>query len=393
MKKTKFFIALSSFAMAAAGFAALGSSAKKADPVKAGDSYTGSIIIQKNDNDMRYTGSKLVAYFFDDNSHTGWGTAVNNTDTRYQEYSWSLDFNPTTIIVLRVDGANWSSSNPWSNVWCRTGNQTLSGFDVLYMNGNATEGGNWGTYSVDAVVKGGASDDWTVQTINTTLNHVKISGKDSLEVYGDVSLPANSYFKVVKTNSEWCGAYTADASIASNLSNSESGNIHNVAAADYEFYFDYDYKTTYITDPVLAAADEWAQTFLGANCTATKSGWTSAASDYAGLDTAVKNKIKTQAHIDHKASAEGYVAQAVQRYDYVLELYGVYDASENPDGYTDFLQRANSYVTPGRLQSSGVFANLNQDSSAIVPIIVVVSLVSVSTLGSLLIIKRKRAHQ
>ena len=74
---------ITAFAMAGALAVANAKGSKKAESVKA-DTYSGSVIIQKNDNDMKYTGSKLVAYFFDDNSHSGWGTAVGNTSNKYQ---------------------------------------------------------------------------------------------------------------------------------------------------------------------------------------------------------------------------------------------------------------------------------------------------------------------
>ena len=51
--------------------------------VDAGGGHPGSIIIQKNDNDMKYTGSKLVAYFYDSNSHSAWGDAVSNDGKKY----------------------------------------------------------------------------------------------------------------------------------------------------------------------------------------------------------------------------------------------------------------------------------------------------------------------
>ena len=82
----------------------VGLASRNAPAQEAKATYDGSVIIQKNDDDMKYTGSKLVAYFFDSSSHTGWGSAVANTGNKYQEYSWSLTFDPETIVVLRVNG-------------------------------------------------------------------------------------------------------------------------------------------------------------------------------------------------------------------------------------------------------------------------------------------------
>jgi len=268
--KFKHVVASLSLAMFAAFGVAAGLSMKKeAKAVKADESYSGSIIVQKNDNDAKWDGCNLVGYLFDNNSNSTWGTVVSNTSNKYQEYSWSLSFNPTTIIMVRVP-TNWSSSwdNPWwdgnGGIYARTGNVTISTTDVIWMAGNAKEGSNWGTYELDAAVVGGDSDSWTGEpTVNVALSGVKVSGGNKLEAFGSVSLGADKYFKVVKEGSEWCGAYTAHSSIASNFSNSEvAGNIHNIEAGTYEFYFDYDAKTTYITDPARAAADEFAQSFL-----------------------------------------------------------------------------------------------------------------------------------
>ena len=68
MKRSRLVTLLIGMTLAASGAFAIGSaiSSKKAEVVDAVD-YSGTIILQKNDNDMKYTGSKLVAYFFDDN--------------------------------------------------------------------------------------------------------------------------------------------------------------------------------------------------------------------------------------------------------------------------------------------------------------------------------------
>ena len=385
MKKSKILklFSLAAFAMAGAFALASAKGSEKAE-VKA-DVYSGSVIIQKNDNDAKWDGCSLVAYFFDNNSHNGWGSKVANTSNKYQVYSWDLSFNPTSIIVLRVDNG-WSDSNPWS-CYSRTGNVTLSSTDVIWMTGNATEGGegsNWGTYQVDAVVKGGASDSWSVATVDTKLSNYKINGAGNLEAYGSVSLPAGTYFKVVKTGSEWIGAYTAHSSIQGNLSGGGESNIHNTSAATYDFYFDYDAKTIYITDPVLAEADEWAQEFLSVNCQATMAQWSVQGARFNAMSSGAKSLLANEAHIAHDATPGSYVESAVQRYDYVIELYGTAK-------YSDFMGR----VAAGKI-SSGTLAGVemtisNSDSSNLVVIVSVVALISASSLVGLIVIKKRRS--
>lgn len=388
MKKYRLLKLFSALALLGGGAFALSQVKKEAESVVA-DSYSGSTIIQKNDTDAKWDGCYLAGYLFDD-SHSVWGPKVANTSNKYQTYSWSgLSFNPTKIIMLRVP-SNWESTwdNPWwsgdGGIYARTGNVTLNSTDVIWMAGNATEGSNWGTYQVDAAVKGGASDSWSVATVDTKLTSVKVSASNALEVYGSVTLPADTYFKVVKEDKDWYGGYTADSSIQSNLSGGGANNIHNTAAATYDFYFDYDGHSIYITDPVLAAADEWAQSFLGENCTATKSGWSSSATSYAALSSGAKSLLSGQEHIDHKDSASSFVEQAVQRYDYVIERFGT-----NP--YNDFMGRVTAgKVTPGPQGIRGSY-ELAQESSNLVVIVAIISVISVSTLAALIVIKKRRA--
>jgi len=392
MKKFGFLKLFSILTLAAAGAVAVGAaSSKKAEAAEATVGSSGNVIIRKDDGDMKYAGSSLVAYLFNA-TQNAWIEPEANDGKTYQELSWSLDFVPETIIVLRVDSANWSVSNPWTNIWSRTGNVSLTDTQVIWMQGSAwDDNSNWGSFSCVATVKGGATDDWTDATVNQVLGHIKTDG-DKIEVYDSVSFPANTYFKVVKGD-DWYGNYTAHSSIEGNLSGGGSENIHITAAATYEVYFNFESPSVYLTDPVLAAADEWAQTFMGANCTATKTGWASAETAFNGLNGGAKNLIKTQAHVSHDASAEGYVAQAVQRYDYVLELYGIYDASENPQGYTDFLDRVeNHYVVAGSLKNSVMFRFTGEESTNIVPIILIVSLASATALGGFFFIRKRKEN-
>ena len=55
---------------------------KQAEPVKAADTYSGSIIIKKDDDAMKQTEKKLVAYLFDGSNNT-WGPAIQNEGYNY----------------------------------------------------------------------------------------------------------------------------------------------------------------------------------------------------------------------------------------------------------------------------------------------------------------------
>ena len=401
MKKFRLFKVLSIFAIAAAGAVAVGvgTKAPKVEAAEAAVGSSGNVIIRKDDTDMKYSGSSLVAYLFND-TRNAWIDPVVNDGKTYQELTWSLDFTPTKIIILRVNTAAWSKSNPWNNVWSRTGNVTLTDTEVIWMRGTAGEytSGDWGSFSCVATVKGGASDSWTTATVDKVLGKIKTDG-NKIEVYDSVNFPANTYFKVVK-GSDWYGNYEAHESIASNLNGGGSNNIHNIAQATYEVYFNYESPSVYITDPVKADADEWSQAFMSGGCTTattgTKAKWGSHASSYAALVTkygsAFSNIFVTAEHVDYKDTAVGYVAEAMQRYDYVLELYGVNDANTDALGYQDFIGRvAANKVTPNLYSRVALSLFGNNDNNGAVVSIIVISLVSISALAGLLYI-RKRKH-
>ena len=396
MKKSAILKLFSLVAFAAAGVFAVGAakSSRKAEPVKADPvTYSGSIIVEKAEGDARWDGCYLASYLFDDNSHNTWGPKIANTNSKYQVYSWSgLSFEPTKIILLRVP-SNWDSDwqDPWwsgeGGIYERTGNVTLSSTDVVWINGSATESSGWTAYSTSAVVMGYDKDDGGSQILNAPLSEIKINSNDVLECYGEVTLAANTYFKVVKGGVIWSNSYTAHSSVASNFSLVEGGNenIHNTAAGTYEFYFKYNDAQLYITDPVLAAADDWAQNFLGANCTATKANWTARGTEFAALNSGAKTLLAGQAHIDYKSEATTLIEQAVQRYDYVIELYGI----EGEGSFADFMGRVEAGKVVPKSAAPAISYNTPSSNNLIV-IVSIVSLISASTLVGLIVIKRRR---
>ncbi|MBO7614509.1 MAG: hypothetical protein J6T15_02255 [Bacilli bacterium] len=390
MKKGKLFLALGlSFAFAFVAGRALNIrdevKAVKADT----PAYSGSFFVQKNDGDMKYTGSKLVAHFFDNSEpqNTAWGEAVWNTEHTYQKYEWSLNFEPTQFIVLRVDGNNWNVSNPWGNVWCRTGNINLADSDVVWMAGNASEGGNWGVYSMETLV----IDDGGVQLAELDDYKVKPNG-EGLEAFGKVSFEDNQKFYIKKTidGDNQYNNYSCLDGISSNLR--YFGNyIEVLEAATYELYFDFNGNTTYLTDPVVAEADEWSQAFLGTECSDSKSGWGTYASTYAALSPEAQALLAAKEHIGKDDATDTEITRAIQRYDYVLQRYGVNAANTDEDGYADFMGRvaAGKISLAPRAFTMAIGEELT-DSNTFVTIFVTIALLSIAT--GYLVIRRRRIN-
>ena len=391
MKKRKLFLALGlSFAFVFG----VGKGLNIHDEVKgvAADTpaYSGEFFIQKNDDDMKYTGSKLVAHFFDDSSpkNTAWGEAVWNTSHTYQKYEWSLNFEPTQFIVLRVNGNDWNVNDPWTNIWCRTGDINLAGSDVVWMAGNANEGGNWGVYSMETFVM----DDGDVQLAELDDYKVKPNG-EGLEAFGKVSFEDNQKFYIKKTidGDNKYNNYSCLDAISGNLR--YFGNyVEVLEAATYELYFDFNVNTTYITDPVVAEADEWSQVFLGTECSDSKSSWGTYANTYAALSPEAQALLAAKEHIGNNDATDTEITRAVQRYDYVLQRYGVNAANTDEAGYEDFMGRvaAGKISLAPRMFPMSIGEEIS-DSSTMVTLLVTIALLSVAT--GYLVIRRRRNNQ
>ena len=394
MKKSAILKLFSLVAFAAAGLLAIANfnSHKNTESVSADTTYSGSVIIEKSDTDARWDGCYLASYLFD-SSHSAWGPKVANTNSHYQKYSWSgLSFDPTTIIMLRVP-SNWDSSwgNPWwdgeGGIYARTGNVQLSKANCIWMKGDSKEGdehSKWGTYNATASIKGFDKAEGGSQILDVALPTLKINGNDVLEVFGEVTLAADTYFKVVKGGAIWCNSFSTHSSIASNFELVEEGTDHNIhckAAGTYEFYFAYNDAQLYITDPVLAAADEWAQYFLAnSGCDSTgenlPSGWNDCATEYAKLSGGAKDLV-----YGTTAKADGsFIEQAVARYDHAVACHS---------SLTRFIVNSSSQIRP---VNEFVVYNFvpNTNSNNLIVIVSIVALISASTLVCLIVIKRRR---
>ena len=112
--------------------------------------------------------------------------------------------------------------------------------------------------------------------------------------------------------------------------------------------------------------------------------WSVQGARFNAMSSGAKSLLANEAHIAHDATPGSYVESAVQRYDYVIELYGTAK-------YSDFMGR----VAAGKI-SSGTLAGVemtisNSDSSNLVVIVSVVALISASSLVGLIVIKKRRS--
>ena len=396
---SKVFLGIGALTMLASGALAIGLAANPKDVVEAeASTLTNKVILQLNTADWKSSSSKIALYFFDNSqpANNAWGGFVTPDGTStYVDYPYSLNFTPTGCIAFRFSPSvetcgQWCFDDNRSNpaIWSTTNDITFK--DVIYL--DRYTGGIWtesGSYTLDTYIRGGASDDWSVATVDTQLTSVKVNQSGHLEVYGSATLPAGTYFKAYaeadsgnETTHGYYGSYSAYTSIASNLTGGGDSNIHNTAQATYEFYFDFNDKTLYITDPIVSAADEWGQYFTAhAGCdkvgNATPTGWSTVATEYAKLDGAVKNYIYA---LDHKKGGT-YIEDALFDYDWAI--------SRNGD-LEKFVKDADNHVRTSHIAITNTPAILgNVNNSAVIATVVIVSLVAVTTIGGIIILKRK----
>ena len=397
MKVTNIIASIALVGLLGAGvFASVSSNIQQAPEEVAADidvnyGTSGKVFLQLNTSTWRSTDAKIGLYMFKngDGGGSAWGDLVTpSSSSRFVEYSYNnLSFTPEGCIAFRVTSAtesigSWCFENNRGNAAILSTTDDITFNNVVWL-GEHYENSKWtqsGSYNLDAVVKGGASDNWSVATIDQRLTDVKVNDSDNLEVYGKITLAANTYFKVVKGGSTWCGGYTPNALVADNLENSASGNIHNTAKATYEIFFDYDGESSYITDPVLADADKWSQSFLSTvGCDPDgidlPTGWSTCASSYASLDGDVKDYIYAASANVGGTSTE----QAVARYDL---------ARKNHPSLSNFI--VDSHNTPRTAHLAPVSGIVETNNTTAIIIIVAVSLVSISAIGGYFFLRKRK---
>ena len=386
MKKSNILKMFSILTLAAAGAFAVGAglSSKKAEETKA-DGASGKVVLDMTDYWGKSDEACNVNIYFYDNSHNGWGTAASVAKGEYAaEVSYSFDWTPTKMIATR---GSTSYSTGWS-VYNRTPADGKGGHD--FASSLRLTGWDDSATTDYAVVMGGKSGQAWSELVS--LDSVKVNGSKHAEYFGSVTLTAGNAFKVVY-GGNYYGYYSLGEGVSSSdFGGGEGSDIEVKTTGNYSLYFDAKTKNVHIANPDYAAADEWAQDFLGADCTASKSSWGTADSDFAALSSGAKALLAGEDHVDHETAVSGYIKQAVQRYDYVLQRFGVNNANTDELGYKDFMGRVSGgklVLTPEnfRIQNN----NNNNTNSALI-IITVVSLVSLSAVGGFFFIRKRKEN-
>lgn len=380
--KTKLFVALSACALVGGAVAGVSAGRMNVIETRADGTYAGSIAINVATNWSSAACNVAVYIGNSDFSQNGWSSyepVAKDQTVVTVEYS-GLTFEPAKLTLVRYNSTFTESawtSNRWGEgedlKWNEVSGLAFNDYFVIT---------NWGEAQFGPYVASSESG-WGKKA---NLLNYKINGSGHPEFYNEeVTFVANEKFKIVY--GEWYGAYSS-SSFVSGFSGGGESDIVCGNPGTYALYFDSTSNSTYITEPIAAAADEWAQTFLGVTdktdtCEYTLSNWTDSASSYADLNASVKALFIAEAHVDHEASTSSYLQKAVQRYDYVLERFGT-------GSYSDFMGR----VSAGRVTPKGVYlVNSQNGFTSNAPLYVgFVSIFAVAGIVTFAVIKRRKSE-
>lgn len=315
----------------------------------------------------------------------GWSTYVTGTATgiRLVEIPYSLSFEPLEMTLVRYNSnysqAQWNA-NKWSSTWGQT--PDISVTNIIRI-GNTTDGSgkNYAYAGFPKIVT------WNPSSADVYLDDVKLNGNHDVEYYApSITLIANQQFKIQVgpyASGDYYGNYSAHSSISSNFTGGGGNNIVCKIGGTYAFYFNSYSGSLYITKVEIAEADEWAQFFLdNVHCDATgatkPTGWSTCATEYAKLSGAAKNIAYSTV-----AGDEGYLPQAVKRYDHAL--------LSHPD-LSHFIVNSSNVARAVASSNSILLASTLGESGNTIISIVIISLISVSAIGGYFFLRRRKAQ-
>lgn len=316
--------------------------------------------------------------------------------------NYSIGFNPENnkMVLMRYNGdysqSAWES-DPWNtSVWYKSADLDFSEYIAIGDYKDET----WAVYtgddfypSITGQPSGGSWGD-----IKYLVRNSRLTNEGHMEYFRyTFDLSANSTFKVVHAN-EYYGytLATFHESIADNFTKDDWDNIVCSTAGTYSVIFDsYSHAFSIATQGHLDA-DEWASELLGTDvdidtCEHTMHYWDTAKATYEGVffSEEARALCLAEEHVGPNDPVTTLLARAIQRYDHVLRVYGVYDEEKNPDGYVDYIGR----VVAGKLSLShpiSILGGFDNNNTTPIIVIVIVSLVAVTTIGGYFYLRKRK---
>ncbi len=339
-----------------------------------------------NAGDEYGNGQNISVYFWDNDSHSGWGSYVY---AAYQQYvvfvDYNLTFTPTGMKAVRY--SNWYSENDWkTDPWCSVEGHAWGKWNEtddlgFVANGNIIIAST--SFTGYAYIEGkSAETSWSWQTI-ADLSNVKLNGSNHVEYYATLSVTQWEEFgaKIFSSFYGW-DACTLSGHITDSdwLKNGDNIQYKGTSTISVNVYFDRNAGSVYIDNTYYAAANDWAQTFLGTNCDYTKSNWSSLATSYGSLHASTK-AIFTGTASGGDESGE-YYEQAVARYDYIERIYG-------KTSYTEFMGRESA----GKLTPKAAnFSIIKTGNSNNLTALIIIGIALTTAVAGYFFLRKKREN-
>ena len=323
-------------------------------------------------SDWENDNAKFAFYYYNaaEETENGWSdfaVEMKGQDNIYLA-SYELEFTPTNVIAVRL---NKDATVPdMEKKWNQTQNLTYYPSGAVEITGWEQNDSN---SSPLAITKGLGEE--------VLLDNYKRNFAGHPEHYNEeVVLKKGDEFEIKLGDTSYHTFTTHD--VVKDAFAPNGSKIHVNKAGTYAFYFDATSHSLYITDPVLAAADEWAQAFLGANCEYTKKNWETLDEAYGDLPDKSKLLFQAVPHSEPSAEVEGFIAKAVQRYDYVLVLYGKVS-------YADFMERTDvgALILP---QPTPNALALNGDTRSMTILLVLAGVAAATLTGAIVYAKKRK---
>ena len=219
-------------------------------------------------------------------------------------------------------------------------------------------------------------------TNKVALDHLKRNTAGNSENFNlGFPLLANQEFDIDFKNVTYSN-FEIHSSLTSNFdTTSVSDKVKVLVGGIYALYFNTDTHSLYITTVALAEADEWSIAFLGDGCASTKSksNWDKFEEDFDDLSDEAKEILESEEHVAHDAEVTGFIALAMQRYDFLVEFF---------EGFTDYIGRCDSQNFSQYQSGALVISNGEDNTSMLVIVVAAVSLLAFTTL---LVIKKRKS--
>lgn len=326
--------------------------------------------------------AKFGFYYFDESvspKKEGWseGFATSSGFDHIYRAQYSLDFVPKKMIAVRfnnnADTLRWNTFPTENYVWGQSSNEDFYEYGVSGVEYKDKQVQFW-SYAMASV---------KFSDINkVALDHLKRNTAGNSENFNQgFPLSAGQEFDIDFKNVTY-STFEIQSSLTSNFdTTSASGKVRVVVGGIYALYFNTDTHTLYITTSALAEADEWSIAFLGDGCASTKSktNWDKFEDDFDDLSDEAKEILESEEHVAHYAKVEGYIALAMQRYDFLVSSF---------EGYDDYIGRCDSQHFSPYQSSASVTSNGEDDTSMLVIVVAAVSLLAFTTL---LVIKKRKS--